>query len=97
MPVVNSRWLDRPSLDGMEQVRKLLLLIDHKRFDGVVVATNFTFRWIQPCKETAHPAFEFRGDTDGTHQVPEQIAWDEVMRWIRMLFNLIGQLSIRDQ
>ena len=74
----------------MEQVRELLGLINRKRLNGVIVATNFTFRRIQPCKERAHPEFEFWGDTDRTHEVPEEIDQDKVKRWIVMLFNLAG-------
>ena len=81
----------------MEQVRELLGLINRKRLNGVIVATNFTFRRIQPCKERAHPGFEFRGDTGGTREVPEEINRDEVRHRIVMLFNLMGRLFIRDQ
>lgn len=72
-------------------------MIDYKRLDGVIVATNLTFQWVQPCKERAHPSYEFRGDTDGTREVPKEIDRDEVKHWISMLFNLVGRLSIRDQ
>ena len=73
VPMSNSRWSERYSSNGMEQVRGLLTLIDRRRLDGVIMATNFTFQWIQPCKVRAHSGFEFRGDTDGTHEVPEEI------------------------
>ena len=43
IPTSNSKWSERPSSDGMEQVRELLRLIDRRRLDGVIVATNFTF------------------------------------------------------
>ena len=93
----NPWWSERPSSNWMEQVRELLGLINRKRLDGVIVVTNFTFRWIQSCKERAHPKFEFRGDTDGTHVVPEEIDRDKVKRRIMMFFNLMGRLSVRDQ
>ena len=48
----NARWSKRPNSNGMEQVRELLTLLDHKRLDGVIVVTNF-FWQIQPCKERA--------------------------------------------
>jgi hypothetical protein len=51
----NPKWSERPNSDGMEQVRVLLRLINHKRLDRVVVATNFTFQRIQ----AAHPRYEF--------------------------------------
>ena len=44
--VGNTKWSERPDPDRMEQVRELLRLIDRRRFDGVIVAMNFTFRWI---------------------------------------------------
>ena len=44
IPVSNARWLERPSANGMEQVRELLVLIDQRRVDGVIVAMNFNFR-----------------------------------------------------
>ena len=59
VPVANAMWSKRPGLDGMELVREFLWLINHKRFDRVIVATNFTFRRFQPCKERAHSTFEF--------------------------------------
>ena len=44
IPMSNAKWLERPSANGMEQVMELLALIDRRRVDGVIVATNFTFR-----------------------------------------------------
>jgi len=80
----------------MEQVKVLLTLIDWRRVDRVIVAMNFTFWRCQPSKERAHPANEFRGDTDGTREVPEPIDRDEVMRRVEVLFNLMGCCKIDD-
>ena len=46
VPMSNAQWSERPSSNGMEQVRELLGLINQKRLDGVIVAMNFTFRQI---------------------------------------------------
>ena len=81
----------------MEQVTKLLELIDQRRVDGVVVATNFTFQRCQPSKERVHPGYEFQGDTDGTRDLPKPINRDEVMRRIGVLFHLAGHHRIDDQ
>ena len=59
IPMSNARCSKRPSASGMEQVRELLALIDQRRVDGVIVATNFTFWQCQPSKERAHPTYEF--------------------------------------
>jgi hypothetical protein len=42
--VSNSKWSEKPNYNRMEQVRELLRLTDCRRVDGVIVATNFTFR-----------------------------------------------------
>ena len=43
IPMSNAKWSKRPGANGMEQVMELLALIDQRRVDGVIVATNFTF------------------------------------------------------
>jgi hypothetical protein len=91
-PVSNSKWSERPNADEMEQVMELLALIDRRRLDGVIVAANFTFR----SKERAHLGYEFRGQIDGTREVPEEIDQDEAKQRISMMFNLTGHLRIND-
>ena len=93
----NAKWSERPGVNGMEQVKELLTLIDQRRVDRVIVAMNFTFWRCQPSKERAHPANEFRGDTDGTREVPEPIDRDEFMQQVGVLFNLVGRRKIDDQ
>ena len=95
-PMSNAKWSERPGVNGMEQVKELLTLLDRRRVDGVIVATNFTFCRCQPGKERAHPANEFLRDIDGTREVPEPIDRDEVMRWVEVLFNLTGCCKIGD-
>ena len=97
IPVSNARWWEIPSASGMEQVRELLALIDRRRVDGVIVATNFTFQRCQPSKERAHPAYEFQGDIDGTQEVPKPIGREEVKRRIGVLFNLTWRRKVDDQ
>jgi hypothetical protein len=80
----------------MEQVREILQLIDQRRLDGVIVASNFVLHRVQPCNERAHPGFEFRGDTDGTRKVPKDIDQEEAKQWITSLFNLVGCCRIED-
>jgi hypothetical protein len=97
IPMSNAKWSERPSVNGVEQVKELFALINQRRLDGVILATNFTFRRVQPSKERAHPRYEFWGETDGTHEVPEEISRDEVKQRISMMFNLTGHLRINDQ
>ena len=55
----------------MEQVKELLGLIKGVRTNGGLEAVSFIVRRIQPCKERAHPGFEFKGETDDTREKPE--------------------------
>ena len=57
-----------PSNDDMEQVKELLDLIKSVRTNGGLVAASFIVRRIQPCKERAHPGYEFKGETNGTRE-----------------------------
>ena len=41
--VNNNKWWAKPNSNGMEQVRELLTLLNRKKLDGVIVATNFIF------------------------------------------------------
>jgi hypothetical protein len=58
----------------MEQVMELLDLIR-----GELVATSFIVRRVQPCKERAHPGFDYRGDDDGTRERTEQLTKKNVL------------------
>jgi hypothetical protein len=52
-------------VNGTEQVREILQLIDQRRFYGIIVASKFVFHRVQPCKERAHPGFEVGGTLMG--------------------------------
>ena len=62
----------------MEQVRELLALIKGVRTNGGLGVASFIVRRIQPYKERAHPAFEFKGETDDTQERPEMLSRDVV-------------------
>jgi hypothetical protein len=90
IPLSNTRWSERTAANEMDQVRELLALIDRRRLDGVIVASNFVFWRVQPSKERTHPGFEFQGETDGTREVPEEIDQEEAKWRLAMMFNLRG-------
>ena len=62
----------------MDQVNELLSLIKGVKTNGRLVAASFIARRIQPCKERAHPGFEFKGETDGTRERPEILSRSDV-------------------
>ena len=58
--------MEKPSSPDMEQVRELLGLIKGVKTNGGLVAASFIVRRVQPYKERAHVAFDFKGEIDGT-------------------------------
>ena len=67
-----------PNSADMEQVKELLSSIKGVKTNGGLVAASFIERHIQPCKERAHPPFEFKGKTDGTRERSEMLSRDVV-------------------
>ena len=59
-------WSEVPISADMEQVKELLGLIKGMKTNGGLVAVSFIVRCVQPYKERAHAAFDFKGETDGT-------------------------------
>jgi hypothetical protein len=56
--VSDPRWSERTNSNGIEQVRELLVLINCK--GSMESLWQQTSPWrIQPCKQRAHPEFEF--------------------------------------
>jgi len=88
-----------PSSADMEQVRELLGLIKGMKTNGGLVVASFIVHHVQPCKERAHVAFDFKGETDGTWERTEMLSRDIVQERAAELFapfasfNLPGQTS----
>ena len=70
----------------MEQVKELLELMRGKKASEVAVVVNFILRRIQPCKERAHPSFDFKGDTDGTREGTERLTKEAMLHRAAELF-----------
>ena len=78
----------------MEQVKELLGLIKGIRTNGGLVAASFIVRRIQPCKERAHPGFEFKGETDGTREWPEILSRNVIEERTAELFVPLASFSL---
>ena len=70
----------------MEQVKELLELIRGMKMNSVVVAVSFIVRRVQPCKERAHPSFDFKGDTDDTRERMKRLTKEVVLCRAAKLF-----------
>ena len=79
-------WSETPSSADMEQVRELLALIKGVRTNGGLVVASFIVRRVQPYKERAHLAFEFKGETDGTRERLEMLSRNVCEEWAVELF-----------
>lgn len=67
------------------------------KVNGVGVSVNFIFRRIMPCKERAHPAYDFKGETNFTRERPKILDKDEVLICAATLFALGSAYHILDQ
>ena len=65
---------------------ELLDLIRGVEIRGKLVAASFIVRYIQPCKERAHPGFDYRGDDDGTRERTERLTKKIVLERAAELF-----------
>ena len=65
---------------------ELLDLMKGLELRGELVAASFIVRHIQPCKERAHPGFDYKGDDDGTRESTERLTKKEVIDRTRELF-----------
>ena len=83
-----------PSSADTEQVRELLGLIKGMKANGGLVVVSFIVRRIQPCKERAHPAFEFKGETDGTREISEMLSRDVVQERAAELFAPLASFNL---
>ena len=79
-------WSEKPNSADMEQVMELLDLIKGVEIRGKLVVASFIVRRVQPCKERAHPGFDFRGDDDGTRERMEQLSKKNVLERAAELF-----------
>ena len=62
--------------------------------NGGLVALSFIARRVQPCKERAHPSFEFKGETDGTRERREMLSRDGVEERVVEVFALFASFKM---
>ena len=74
-------WSETLSSADMEPVREHLALIKGVRTNDGLVAASFIVHRVQPYKERAHLAFEFKGETNGTRERLEMLSRDVVEEW----------------
>ena len=78
----------------MEQVRELLGIIKGVKTNGGLVAASFIVRRVQPYKERAHVAFDFKGETNGTWERTEMLSRDVVQERAIELFAPFASFNV---
>jgi len=68
-------------------------LIKDVEIRGELVAASFIVRRVQPCKERAHPGFDYTGDDDGTWEMSERLTKKEVIARATELFTSNASFS----
>ena len=86
-------WSERPRSVDMEQVKELLELIQRVELRGELVAASFIVRRVQPYKERAYPAFDYKGDDDGTRERPKWLSRKQVIGHATELFTSSASFS----
>ena len=83
-----------PRNADMDQVKELLDLIRSVNINDGLVAVSFISRRVQPCKERAHPAFEFKGKTDGTREKLDMLLKEVIEERAAELFTSHASFSM---
>ena len=78
-------------------MKELLNLLKGVEINDGLVAASFIVLHIQPCKERAHPGFDFKGDDDGTRERPGRLKRSEVLERAVELFALNASFSVSRQ
>ena len=86
-------WSERPRSVDMEQVKELLDLIQSVELRGELVVASFIVCRVQPCKERAYPAFDYRGNDDRTRERLERLSRKEVIGCAPELFTSSASFS----
>ena len=86
-----------PSSTDMEQVKEPLGLIKGVKTNGGLVAARFIVRRVQPYKERAHAAFDFKGETDGTRERTKMLSRDVVQERAAELFAPLASFNLPGQ
>ena len=93
IPESQKSWSEKLNNADMGQVRELLDLIKGVEINGAVVVASFIVRRVQPCKERAHPGFDYKGDDDGTRESTERLTKKEVIDQAIELFTSNASFS----
>jgi hypothetical protein len=91
-----SKWDLGLSSRDTEDLKEILALIKDLKNRGVTgasVAKSFCRRLIQPIKDRVHPAYEYWGQSDPTHEINRKVSKEEMVSRVSQIY--YGKVKIK--
>jgi hypothetical protein len=85
---MNEWYLELSSRD-LEDLKGILELVNDIKKQGVIgaaVARSFCWWMIQPIKDRVHPAYEYWGQSDPTHEVNRKVSKEEMAARVSQMY-----------
>jgi hypothetical protein len=91
-----SEWdleLSTRDLEDLKGVLELVSDMKNRGVTGAAVARSFCRRMIQPIKNRVHPAYEYCGQPDPTHEVNHKISNEEMASRLSQMYS--GKVKVK--
>jgi hypothetical protein len=87
-PVKINEWDLGLSSWDLKELEPVLGLVSELKegVTGAAVARSFCRRMIQPIKDRVHPAYEYVGQTDPTHEVSRKVSKEEMAARVSQMY-----------
>jgi hypothetical protein len=89
-PVKISEWdlaMSSRKADYLKEVLELVKDLKNRGVIGASVARSFCRRLIQPIKDRVHPAYEYWGQSDPTHEVNRKVSKEEMEARVSQIYS----------
>jgi hypothetical protein len=96
MPVKINEWdlgLSSRDLKELEPVLELVSELKKQGVTGAAVARSFCRRMIQPIKDRVHPAYEYWGQSDPTHEINRKVSMEEMAATVSQMYS--GKVKVK--
>jgi hypothetical protein len=95
-PVKINEWdlgLSSRDLKVLKPVLELVNNLKKKGVTGAAVARSFCRRMIQPIKDWVHPAYEYWGQSDPTHEINHRVSKEEMAARVSQMYS--GKVKVK--
>jgi hypothetical protein len=77
----------------LKPVLELVNNLKKKGVTGAAVARSFCRRMIQPIKDWVHPAYEYWGQSDPTHEINHRVSKEEMAARVSQMYS--GKVKVK--